>query len=275
MTRPILVGVDGSEPALGAVGWAAAEASRRGCGLLLLTAFAMPPAEAAFTLSAEEVRRGVDDVLDTARQRVRDTRNDVSAERAAVLDSPVKALLNRAPQAALVVVGLRGRGGVPGMKVGSVAYRVAAHSPAPVVVVGPEPREADERLIVTGDDGSPHGRRALATAFEEAALRGARVHVVRAWRPVNLPAPAVVGTSEEEQLEHDLAPLRAEHPDVQVDARVLEEHPVTALADAAQGAGLLVIGARGRHGFPRAALGSTAHGLLHSAPCPLMIVHAS
>ncbi len=49
---------------------------------------------------------------------------------------------------------------------------------------------------------------------------------------------------------------------------------MTALAEAAQNADLPVVGARGRHGFPRAALGTTAHGLLHCAPCPLMIVHA-
>ncbi|MBB5493919.1 universal stress protein [Nocardiopsis metallicus] len=48
-----------------------------------------------------------------------------------------------------------------------------------------------------------------------------------------------------------------------------------ALAEAARGADRLVVGARGHHGFPRAALGAIAHGLLHSAPCPLMIVHSA
>ncbi|WP_304452727.1 universal stress protein [Nocardiopsis sp. YSL2] len=274
MTRPILVGADGSDAALRAVDWAAAEASRRRCGLLLLTAFAMPSAEVAFTLSEKRVRGEIDAVLDGARRRVRDTWPDVAVEQAAVLDSPATALVNRAEQAAMIVVGLRGRSAVPGMRVGSVAYRVAAHSPAPVVVVGSESRAAGERLIVAGDDGSPHGRRALAAAFDEASLRGARVRVLRAWRPVDLSAPAVVDTSEEERLERDLAPVRAEHPDVSVEARVVEEYPVTALTEAARDADLLVVGARGRHGFPRVALGATTHGLLHCAPCPLMIVHA-
>lgn len=272
MARSILVGVDGSDPALRAVDWAAAEAARRGCGLLLVTAFAMPPAEAAFTLSEEEVRGSIDAVLDRARQRVRERQPDVPVEEAAALDSPVKALLDRAGQAQMVVVGLRGRSGLPGMQVGSVAYRVAAHSPVPVVVVGTA-ETGREPVVVAGDDGSPHGRRALAAAFDEASLWGGRVRVLRAWRPVVLPAPAVIGASEEQELERDLAPVRAAHPDVPVEARVLEERPVAALAEAARGAALLVVGARGRHGFPRTALGSTAHGLLHCAPCPVMIVH--
>lgn len=274
MKRSILVGADGSEPALRAVDWAAEEASRRGCGLLLVTALALPPAPALFALSEDEVREGAETVLAGARERAHRARPGVRVEEAAVLDSPAKALLDRTGQAEMVVVGLRGRGGLPGMKVGSVAYRVAAHSPVPVVVVGPEPRAQGEPVVVVGDDGSPHGRRALAAAFDEASLRGGRVRALRTWRPVTLPSPADVEASEREDLERHLALVSSEYPGVPVEARVLEEVPVTALAESARGADLLVVGARGHHGFPRAALGATAHGLLHCAPCPVMIVHS-
>ena len=275
MKRSILVGVDGSEPALKAVDWAAEEASRRGCGLFLVAALAVPPVPALSALSEEEARADAETAFAGARERVRRARPDVGVEEAAVLDSPTKALLDRAGRAEMVVVGLRGRGGLPGMKVGSVAYRVAAHSPVPVVVVGPEPRTEGEPVVVVGADGSPHGRQALNAAFDEASLRGGTVRALRTWRPVTLPSPAAVEASEQEGLERDLAAVSAEHPGVPVEAQVLEEVPVVALAEAARGADLLVVGARGHHGFPRAALGATAHGLLHRAPCPLMIVHSA
>ncbi|MFE3458557.1 universal stress protein [Nocardiopsis aegyptia] len=281
MEGPVLVGVDGSEAALKAVGWAAAEAVRRDRRLLLLTAFTMDTAEVAFTWREEDIRAGLDHVLDTAHGRVLAVAPDLEIERATVLDSPTAALLHRAAEATMVVVGLRGRGGFPALKAGSVAYRVAAHSPVPVVVVGSEPEPEGEPVVVVGADGSPHGRRALAAAFDAAAALSARVHALRAWEPLIPPAQMMVSydfgamhAAEDDALRRDLDPWRARYPDLRVESDTVESAPVPALARAARGARLLVVGARGRHGLPVLALGATAHGVLHRVPCPVMIVHA-
>ena len=52
-----------------------------------------------------------------------------------VNDLPVAGLLDQAADAALVVVGSRGRGGVKGLVLGSVSRTVVERSPVPVVVV--------------------------------------------------------------------------------------------------------------------------------------------
>ncbi|GAB2484154.1 universal stress protein [Nocardiopsis aegyptia] len=281
MKSSILVGVDGSEAALKAVDWAAAEAVRRDGRLLLLTAFTMYTAEVAFTWREEDIKISLDQVLDEAQDRALAVAPKLEVERVTVLDPPTVALLHRAAEAAMVVVGLRGRGGFPGLKAGSVAYRVAAHAPVPVVVVGPETEARGDPVVVVGDDGSPHGQKALAAAFDAAAALSARVHVVRAWEPLIPPAQMMVSydlgaihAAEEDALRHDLEPWLTKYPDVPVRSETAESAPVPALARAAQGARLLVVGARGRHGPSVLALGSTAHGLLHRAPCPVMIVHA-
>ncbi|HEY1157209.1 MAG TPA: universal stress protein, partial [Arthrobacter sp.] len=47
--------------------------------------------------------------------------------------------------------------------------------------------------------------------------------------------------------------------------------PADALLRAAAGARLLVLGSRGKGGFERLLLGSTAHAVLTQPPCPTVI----
>jgi nucleotide-binding universal stress UspA family protein len=61
----------------------------------------------------------------------------------AVMGHPAKVLLDAAADAALLVVGSRGRGGFTGMLLGSVSQHVIARAACPVVVVR-EPGTAAE-----------------------------------------------------------------------------------------------------------------------------------
>ena len=65
MTRPIVVGADGSEESLRAVDWATSEAARRAVPLRIVTVTAAPPGPLLGRPSAEPA---VDDAL---RERVR------------------------------------------------------------------------------------------------------------------------------------------------------------------------------------------------------------
>lgn len=58
-----------------------------------------------------------------------------------VNDLPVSGLLGQAANAALLVVGSRGRGGLKGLLLGSVSRTVVERSPIPVVVVPPQGRQ--------------------------------------------------------------------------------------------------------------------------------------
>ncbi|HVW34266.1 MAG TPA: universal stress protein [Acidimicrobiia bacterium] len=59
----------------------------------------------------------------------------VEIERRVVAGSPAQALVHESKDAALLVVGSRGRSGVTGVLLGSVSRQVAQHASCPVVIV--------------------------------------------------------------------------------------------------------------------------------------------
>ncbi|GAB3323612.1 universal stress protein [Geodermatophilus aquaeductus] len=147
---------------------------------------------------------------------------------------------------------------------------------------------AGERIVV-GVDGSPGGRAALVWALAAGARAGAEVEVVSAV-PVNPWSPLdVIDTSRAEHVRADTeARLRASvaeatsDPAVRAVARdgthpvvvtVVSGSPAEALVARAEGAGLLVVGSRGRGAVRSALLGSVALHCAAHAPCPVVVVH--
>jgi nucleotide-binding universal stress UspA family protein len=63
---------------------------------------------------------------------------DVEVRRFVTRGSPTAELLSRAEEAQLVVVGARGGGGFPGLRLGSTSHKLIHHSPCPVIVVRSE-----------------------------------------------------------------------------------------------------------------------------------------
>jgi nucleotide-binding universal stress UspA family protein len=138
--------------------------------------------------------------------------------------------------------------------------------------------------IVVGVDGSEESKHALQWAFEEAALRGARLRVVHGWRlpTVGLGAPLLWEPTPEaeaklrqerldwlEALVHEIV---GENPDVEIAADVIEDYPAQALIEAAQEAKILVVGSRGHGGFTELLVGSVSHQCIHHAPCTVVVV---
>ena len=70
-----------------------------------------------------------------------------------------------------------------------------------------------------------------------------------------------------------LIKCEGDYPEVVVRRQVTQGAPWGALLDAASGAQLLVVGARGRGGLRGMTLGSVSLALLHHAPCPVAVVH--
>ncbi len=139
--------------------------------------------------------------------------------------------------------------------------------------------------VVVGVDGSPNSVAALRFAAEEARLRRAELHVVHAWNftpapPAFAPMPSL-GPSVAEQeeaagrlLSASVAEAIGGNPDVTVVETLVNAPAAEALRDAATGADLLVVGARGHTGLIGAVLGSTAVAVVKHAPCPVVVVPA-
>lgn len=183
--------------------------------------------------------------------------------------------------AAVVVLGTEGRGGMHRMACGSVAEAVLRRSHRPVMVVhGPAGAAADPALhrILMPTDFSEGSRPALAMA--EALARADRAELILMHvAPEAIPSGGAF-----------LAPPILE-PE-QVELTRLEERETSALAgvpvrshfcqgDAADeillaaknlGCDLIVMGSHGRTGLRRLLMGSVAESVCRRATCPILIV---
>ncbi len=285
----IVVGVDGSEQAHSALEWAAGWATQRGTGLTVLTARPGPtlsePDYPAVTnileLSVERAKNSMNHAAEGART----TYPGLDVDTWWTLDSPAQALIEASGLADLVVIGTRQLGRITAFFIGSVGDHVIPRLRGPAVVV-PYAKHV-ERIqagakMVLGLDATAGPTPAAEWAFATAAAVGARLEVLHAWAFDYLWESAAVGLEEEDlrnlldrergRLHEAIAPYVAQFPDVVVEPRIVRDDPATALTEVSRSTPLLVMGTRGRGGFPGMRLGSTSRKVLRSTDCPTVIV---
>ncbi|MFC8244603.1 universal stress protein [Streptomyces chartreusis] len=286
MDLPIVVGVDGSEPSLRAVDWAADEADLRGVPLNVVYACLWDRYEGAAL--ARELGKTSTQVLPqeitgAAVRRVLGRHPDLRVTADVVFEDPESALVRESRNACALVVGNRGRSGLAEALLGSVGLTVAAHAHCPVVVLrGSHDNQATPPVhgrIVVGVGESAEDSAAVRFAFEEARRRGVPLEAVRAWRcpahettdhPLLADAPARL---HEQNAEETLAKALRDAPrDVELHRRTVEGHARRVLVDASHGADLLIIGAKRRTGHLGLQLGRVAHTALHHSACPVAVV---
>jgi len=142
--------------------------------------------------------------------------------------------------------------------------------------------------IVVGVDGSEGAVRGLRWALEEARLHGAVLELVHSYpqlehtypqpAAVELPDRGSLATAEEleaakiEEVVDD-ALRRAGGPgEVEIRRTVKPGSAAAVLCEVAQGAGLLVVGARGLGGFRGLLVGSVSQQVIAHSPCPVAII---
>lgn len=136
----------------------------------------------------------------------------------------------------------------------------------------------DQPRIVVGVDGFESSRAALRWAIHQAELTGAVVEAITAWHvPAGtgwVPVPDVPDYQADAFaiLAEAIAEMSAVDPDVEVCPRVVEGRAGQVLAEAAEGADLLVVGYRGHGGLAEALLGPVGRYCVHHAPCPVLIM---
>jgi nucleotide-binding universal stress UspA family protein len=137
----IVVGVDGSEPAVSALRWAAQEAGLRQARLDVVHAYDYPPMVTPFgplvAVDLETIQKASQEMLaDMIASAVGEASPPPGAvERISVASGAAAALLEAAAEADLLVVGARGRGTLRGLLLGSVSQQCVHHAPCPVAVV--------------------------------------------------------------------------------------------------------------------------------------------
>lgn len=134
--------------------------------------------------------------------------------------------------------------------------------------------------ILVPVDGSPPSVRAADYAARLAVALSARIILLHCHKPF----PSVLGepylqkaiTQRLENAKQPLAPFHAklEARDTVFEVRVLEGPAGSRICETAriEGCEMIVMGSRGRTDLQGLLLGSTAHRVLHGAPCPVTVV---
>ncbi len=286
----IVVGTDGSLRADKAVAWAANRAAARNLPLLILLVVPELPLPGR-TAAAAAINQGthyVDDFLAESQQKVEAVAERLRAEypgveiEARVVQGHDSSILAEASKdAAQVVVGARGQNAPLSVKLlGGVSDAVASHAHGPVAVISDFAEENPNGPVVVGVDDSAPARAAAWIAFDAAQVRGVPVIAVNAWDfgPYDAFNAEIwdhsmqqINTSLTDLVNEVLAPLREEFPNVEVEVRIVRGRPENAIVDASKGAGLVVVGSRGRGGFKGLMLGSTSKHVLRESHAPVIV----
>ncbi|MFF6839706.1 universal stress protein [Streptomyces tanashiensis] len=280
MSRPVTVGVDGSEGSVAAVDWAADEAALRGDGLRLVYATRWAEHQlGAMKVSHEDRADAAEGVLAETERRVGSRQPGVALTADEVEDAPVSVLLAAAAAAELLVVGSHGLGSVRGFIVGSVGQEVIADAERPVVLVRPG-YEKDgsggsgknsRRKVVVGLDVNDVEDELLHFAFDFAGRHRVPLEIVHTWHESFAHhADAAAKDERAAALAGAVRPFRDRFPGTEVTEVSAPGRPAEHLIEAASDARLVVVGrrraARGSH------IGSVTHAVIHHASCPVAVV---
>jgi nucleotide-binding universal stress UspA family protein len=291
----ILVGVDDSAAALGAVRWAARDAALRNVPLTLVHVVDAPLPEwfevatlAGFRQSPEQPAR---DVIESAIKVAGESTGEcgpVQIDSKVFHSAAIPTLVGISAEVQMVVVGYRGRGGVsPRSFLGSVSSALVYHAHCPVAVI-----HDDEAMIgnvarapvLVGIDGSPASEAATAIAFEEAYRRGVGLVALHAWAD-----PRISGSKrllqdakwdarlseEEETLAERLAGWHERYPDVGIRRRIEIGDPGRWLIEASERAQLVVVGSHGCGRLRGVLLGSVGAAVVNRAKIPVIVARHS
>ncbi|MFQ1002375.1 universal stress protein [Modestobacter sp. SSW1-42] len=162
--RTVVVGIDGSAASRAALLAGLAEAARLGTGVAAVSTFEMVDhwidLRAVAVPTADEVRRqvqaGAEEMVEQTVAEFR-AQHDGQAPpaRAVVAEGPpADVLVQWDTDAALLVVGSRGHGGLRGLMVGSVALACVMHGTGPVMVVHPTTTRTEAPAARTATAGA-------------------------------------------------------------------------------------------------------------------------
>jgi nucleotide-binding universal stress UspA family protein len=239
-------------------------------------------------VTTESARAQIDEqkVKAAIAERIGGTRVDGSTPRVVLeVGSAPSGLIELADRlgAGVLVVGASGAGGVTRSLFGSTADQVVRHAHCAVLVTRSSPASG---AVIAATDFSDESAPAVEAAAEQARRRGAPIVLFHSLyetpSPLSVLGPLVVSFPEHSAEENEGRRYAAtemlrtllDREKLAGDCVVTEQAPaseVVALAQA-RGAGLVVVGTRGRTGLSRVALGSVSARVVERAPCSVLVV---
>ncbi|MFC6286311.1 universal stress protein [Nocardioides sp. GCM10027113] len=278
----IVVGLDGSHSSGRALGWAIDQAVLEHRPLTLAHAV-VPEGAVWLDASGNDHRVGVEttrteghDLLNRAREEIDRRAPGLEVHEVLRVADPRDLLLALSEDAAMVVVGSRGRGPVRSLLLGSVGVAVTRHARCPVVVHRPGDPSRVRHGIVVGVDATPAARTTLEFAYRQASLRDLPLTVVHCYWSVGGPAAAeqVAADAQEQRLllAETISGMAEKFPDVHVHTQVARGLVDDVLVRAGEETHLVVVG--GHHGGAASEVlfGSVASSVVEHATCPVAVV---
>lgn len=285
--QPVVVGVDGSDAALGAAGWAANVAVDYGAPLILLHAVPRlswhfvdtePPAELDGSAAGDQV-------LAAAETALRSEFPDLDIRTTKIKGAVATALADASQSARLLVVGT---GAGDHRALGGHVVRIAHQAQCPVVVWrAPVAKRTGKPLpVVVGVDDSDAAARAVPAAFEIAKALHAPLTVAHMWEldaavgmgdlggegNMDWSLLEVLETQQRGRVQELVEPVARSFPNAHVTDVFRDISPTKGLIDLSQEAQLVVVGSHGRGSLAATLLGSVSQNLIHHAECPVLVV---
>lgn len=294
----VIVGLDGSQPSMAALRWAAQEAAFLGKPLHLLAAQEPVPGllatEGQLAWSQYEAlqHRECADLVRRGRDEAARIAPGVAVTSSSPWGRPAQHLVEASGRSSLIVVGNRGLGRLAATMLGTVSLQVATHASAPVVVVREWSDESAAavaqrpRRAVVGVDGSDDSRAAIRFALDHVGPQGQVELLVTWWLEVvdgvvvttpGSPQWERVTADHEAILRDALRDATGTDDDPRVTLRVVRGHPAETIVAAAGPAGqgdLTVVGTRGRGGFRGLVLGSVSQQVLTASTGPVAVLQS-
>ncbi|MDI6909127.1 universal stress protein [Nocardioides sp.] len=278
----VVVGLDGSPSAERALEWAIDQAQLESRQLTL--AHGVDPSGSVWVdpvgldhrVVLEALQADAEVMLDQAREQVARRAPDLVVHQVLRTSDARVTLLELSEQAAMVVVGSRGRGPIKTLLLGSVSLAVSREARCPVVVVRPGNPGTVRNGVLVGADGTDRSLATLEFAYRQAALHRLPLTIMHCFwdaRPATEEEP--VASDVRLVLAESLAGLGERFPEVQARTELVRGMADERLVRASQRMDLVVVGAH--HGGTLTTLlyGSIANAVLEHATCPVAIVPES
>jgi nucleotide-binding universal stress UspA family protein len=244
----VVVGVDGSASSLEAVAWAAEQARLDHRTLTLVHAYTL---DRVLWVDSMGVDRDILKVMEAdgrklllaAADRAHETCPDLEVHEWLFQADARSALLDAAAEAAMLVVGSRGRGPVASLLLGSVGVALVRHATCPVVVRRPEVDHVGSGVLV-GVDLHEDALQVLEVAYHLAASRRVPLSVLALHHGSPYLSASDVDTldrPDRSRLTAWLADLAVKYPDVKVTERDADGSAARVLVEQGGEKDLLVV----------------------------------